>query len=573
MACGDSNSFDHLKPNDIWTITTNAKVDNNASLPIRYALPFSNSRRTANYTTFSDELLSSESQSFMQALHSRDRPSMQSGPSQPLLNGVSRTKADAMHATPPSASSASYPYPYLRRRSASHNDLALPSKATGESGHTESQSEGNTDLARFSNGNARPRVDTQFQSELLSEPVSPTTWEDFVAIGFGDSWEPVKLTFTPETLPTSPRYRSSVEREALAGELDITAYRSRIKVTPHESPHMIISEGLSEVEDHFISFAEDGQLDSPTSRSWPSFAILRLANTLPSPSTAEDAISVLLITVATSRQAVSPNAQPTPVPSRSPLPRSGSATSRLSSSFQDIMGTFRRSSSSGPSNDKRKSLFAISGKILGNETAQSKDPSSSSDQQNQVYSSPATENAVSSISRTPAKLLSTQEKMPAKVYDEAAMTDIIVVDRTRTTEWCYKAEGASHIVFSYIGTSSAFAGKVIRVRKSKALLYDDALQAAWRDDFMPRLVPESLRIAMHEVELKKDWLDKLVVEAEQLRPKWRKVDIWSTSEHPAATSKAYLMEDLMTRNGLSAQDKLVCIEIKVCIGTRFSGWS
>ena len=131
---------------------------------------------------------------------------------------------------------------------------------------------------------------------------------------------------------------------------------------------------------------------------------------------------------------------------------------------------------------------------------------------------------------------------------------------TETSDWVYKAEGKAHIVFGYRGLVSAFIGRVLRIRKSEALAAYEETQVTWREVLLPQIVPKGLLVEGIQVTLRLDWLRNLLRQAESARPGWRLAE---ASEQGVVSTRAYLLEDLTCAAGLSPDQTVVSVEIKV----------
>ncbi|ORY25926.1 inositol-pentakisphosphate 2-kinase, partial [Naematelia encephala] len=135
-----------------------------------------------------------------------------------------------------------------------------------------------------------------------------------------------------------------------------------------------------------------------------------------------------------------------------------------------------------------------------------------------------------------------------------------VSEDTVSGDWHYKAEGGAHLIFGYTGSSPAYRGKVLRIRKVSAA-GDDAQMAVadeWRDRLLPKLVPSHLLVPAHAVTLSFTFVHELMLSASGVRPAWRKKD-QSTAEEDV---RAWLLEDLSAVDQGGNNRRTLSIEIK-----------
>ena len=136
----------------------------------------------------------------------------------------------------------------------------------------------------------------------------------------------------------------------------------------------------------------------------------------------------------------------------------------------------------------------------------------------------------------------------------------IEIASTASSDWVYKAEGKAHIVFGYRGKVSAFTCRVLRIRKSGAVAVCEQTQVMWKNVLLPQIIPERLLVEGSPVDLRLDWLQNLLRQAESARPEWRLAE---ASEQGDASTMACLLQDLTCATGCSPGQVVLSVEIKV----------
>jgi hypothetical protein len=139
---------------------------------------------------------------------------------------------------------------------------------------------------------------------------------------------------------------------------------------------------------------------------------------------------------------------------------------------------------------------------------------------------------------------------------------------TSPADWSYGAEGGAHVVFTYHGASSAYTGKLLRIRKISTLRDHppSAASALWRDMLLPRFAPAELLIRSDTVKLGGAWLRELLLEAEIKRPAGRveQGEQRTLGEEVEEGAHVWVMENMRTVPGLGEGERVLAVEIKVC---------
>jgi hypothetical protein len=387
---------------------------------------------------------------------------------------------------------------------------------------------------------------------------SPPVWDDFEKTGFAESPDTVDLTLSPSMLnlssPLALDSASSLSQGRRPRFQTITSTRTPVYTAEREE--------IMEVDDLFMTFTEDGQLDKSSTKSWPHFALLRLNETL-SGTSSEKSIEWLLITLEYRPK------QTNTIP-RTASPTGRSAISRMSTSFRisSLANSFRRSASYGANINRsggglRKSLFGGSSRTL---TRTGQLATSPDNPANMPRSSPSTLDRVGGMGElrldgVPSELLPSGSQV--SWYTRS------VGCQTLPTDWQYKAEGGAHLIYTYVGGSSEFKGKVLRVRKTSAVKHDtdttNALRTEWRENGLARVMPSEFLLQSEEVFLRSEWVAELLKLADGHRPAVRKVKDIDVSTLGTVV-RAYLMEDLMGSSSDSGETSF-CIEIKVSVNS------
>ena len=383
-------------------------------------------------------------------------------------------------------------------------------------------------------------------------------WESFEKSGFGNTPEP-DLQLSPPTasLPLSPDGEGPIS--AGFEKIDMPS-RKRKPVPPVTAPPVITGEQVIEVDDLFIAFAEDAQLD-PTSSKLPSFALVRLA----SPIHRDQAKPVEWLLVSLEYQAPPEPAPGEALPKRSISPGAVSTSSKFGSS----LGLFRRTSSSMSirNNAGRRLIF---GSTYRPEPKQSRSATNLAPlpESQSIPLKDETERPLpgSAVSTAPTEYTITDVgemvKIPSATDDTPLHFD--PSGDTRPKDWVYRTEGGAHLIFAYRGSSTAYANRIIRVRKSISPEDSDSeIRAVWTKDLLPKLVSRDLLLRVTSVELQEKWLKDVLKSELPKRSKERQRDDSNGSIFsPLTTTTGWIIDDLL---GKSRKDETVlCIEIKVC---------
>lgn len=456
-------------------------------------------------------------------------------------------------------SSRDSPDPLIRRRSQSYGDLATKN-ATQVDGARQSSPNGDGFSTPKGNGSSS-RLDKQASTGMLRVETDLFAWEDFAKTGFGDSPVTAGLTLSPSIAlslfnPVSPAV------ESLPNGTDGAAHEKPEATTfvPEErSKYALVAEEVVSMDDIFISFVEDGQLDPAATSTWAPFALVRLAKPKAIPSDSDKVFDCLLVTV---RDQMSPSATeekpavPAPI-----VPTNAVASTSRSSTFGlgGITKPFQRPSPSGQSDHKRKNFF---GQTLSK-------PAQRVDVLDRLSEDGGRTSPISAASLTSAghpsipdgdSIASSLAITHSNGIRRGTLARPSISNDSLPSDWRYKLEGSAHIVFEYRGTLSAYTGHVLRVSKISNPEGRDAVESEWREVLVPRLIPSKLLAAMTEVVLAETWTSKLMAESESARPRSRKMEARSSGSWAPAT-KAYLMEDFTYSH--STESTVLSIEIKV----------
>ncbi|WVR06456.1 hypothetical protein IAU60_003487 [Kwoniella sp. DSM 27419] len=440
---------------------------------------------------------------------------------------------------------------------------------------------------------------------LLSED-SGSLWDNFKASGFGDSPNTaselgVGLSPTKKSspAPASGSRRPSQQKKELSTLDGTDRETKRFRTAP---PCTVLSEEIIAIDDTFISFVEDAQLDSPVVANWPRFALVRLGQPVKNQEEErEDPIEWLLITaVVKAKPDVTPIVSPPSTPfepmESPPIVRPGSSMSTRTNSgssrgFKDLAGSIKRSTSFQPSQGLRKGFFGMSSFNLSrHSTAASGELPTLAEQakaaetverptpvspMKSAHSEPSEMGEI--LATAPTSTLATTEGSQRESKQEvisnnepaSAPTSSIVAgpsSNTSASDWRYSGEGAAHIVFSYRGTSPEYLGQVLRINKlqfsaeaSRRVTAEDP-QKVWREALLPQLLPAVSLLQSSEVVLDTSWSKSLLAGADTLRPKNRITDGPATD---AMQSQVHglLMEDT-TSNGITEGSITLALEIK-----------
>ncbi|WVQ65637.1 uncharacterized protein L199_003815 [Kwoniella botswanensis] len=420
-----------------------------------------------------------------------------------------------------------------------------------------------------------------------------SAWDDFQKSGFGDSPKTagkLDLAFSPGSTskPIVPP-ASTIQLGANITEGPVAMKRATFSDSKgSKAVYGIANEDVIEIDDTFMAFVEDAQLDRPSTASWPPFSLVRL-NPLVQPLHCEKVIEWLLITVVHRSPRIP---APEPIPQSTQELEWNRPTSPSSSKagtprgFKGITESFKRSSSFQSGMNLRRSFFGTSGFSLSRHVSDELDnlPESESDNAHQLRA------PLSAASLTPTEYTITEMgemiKIPSpnEKEDEAVVgppvsggagpslaaekeidADVATIKGkpmatglttgpsvdTLASQWKYAGEGAEHIVFSHRGTFSEYNGKVLRLRKSQFLGnsptdpgYRQTLNE-WTFNLLPQLVPSELLIQTQEVNLAEGWVKDLFAQADATRPEERKL-LGDLKSLVVGEAKGVIMEDTTT---------------------------
>ncbi|KAK4686099.1 hypothetical protein P7C73_g4040, partial [Tremellales sp. Uapishka_1] len=389
-------------------------------------------------------------------------------------------------------------------------------------------------------------------------------WLDFQKSGFGDAPSALKslqLALNDDIrLPITPpphSKRPSVSRQST---------KFTAPVTPPQAVYTISSEEIIDVEDLFLSFVEDGQLDPPSSSKWPPFALLRLLHPV---TLGEDTVEWLLITMEKQRpkpirhvSEQSPDRSFLFGPTRAASPKL--VESKSGPSLRDLAGNFSKRTSSYGTGVRK--LFG-SNRGVSRQNSEGPNTLDALSEGNADINSPVpTEYTVgemgqmvlipSALPRQP--ILTPGGSDPTRLHSFNPTID------TDPAEWKFVNEGGAHIVCGYRGLSADYIGKILRIRKPKKgsdtppaspTSEWTELELEWRDQLLPKLVPEDLLVSAKDVVLGHDWVSKLLTATDENRTEARK-----EAGGVEGATKALLMEDLTWKSGEGTT--VLAVEIK-----------
>ncbi|WVQ83029.1 hypothetical protein IAT38_005167 [Cryptococcus sp. DSM 104549] len=536
-------------------------------------------------------LLSEESNDFLRAVA---QASALTPPSTPLTTPSTPTDDGPLYRP--------FSQVHSRKRSQSHT-------GTPPSPSNDAKSDPTTPVAEPKPASPSPSPRKQASMSSL-RPVDTQVWDDFSKTGFSTSSNPVGdlgLAFSPisptgSNGPASPTDSAGVTGGLSRGPSVARRPLPRKKTTfldtakPSEAPalaYSLVEEAVIDVDDVFMAFVEDGQLDV-VSASWPPFALVRLAEPI-KVVTDEKPVEWLLVTIV-HRPPVAPRAEDASEPpefiTRPTSPGGASTTSRMSTTrnLRDFANSFRRSSSSGsvgrPSMGMgmRKSFFGSSSRSLSKQAElaplSENELSPSARRSGELRHPPsaqslATDYTVGEMGEmikipSPGELQQAQEKreVPAETHQLKMAGPASVSGDTAPGDWAYIAEGGAHVVFAYRGKSSSYAGKVIRIRKTEPAKagplpsdHHHDIQREWRHELLSKLLPAELLVASKEITLEEKWFMELLGQADAVRPEKRKVDGKTLVESTSGEGKGLLMEDTTVTERDEGHETLA-VEIK-----------
>jgi hypothetical protein len=307
----------------------------------------------------------------------------------------------------------------------------------------------------------------------------------------------------------------------------------------------VVGEETLEIDDVFMGFVEDGQLDASASSKWPPFTLVRLATARPTEDPSKP-IEWLLITLDYRPPApIAPSIREV-APTERPISPSMSTTSRFGSAFglSSIAGGFRRSSSFGQNGSFRKSIFGgskrsnsrtgrgeglstlaegttiVDGAAVPNSAVKAAPTNYAVGEMGEIVRvSSANANPVEATSTTLAgdppaaadpKPTIVVGDLPVPHGDPSVATDPSA--ETAASDWSYIGEGGAHILFAYHGPVASWNKRVLRIRKRKANPDDAAQQAlsTWRSELLPQLLPTTDLLLPQKVHVEGSWLRQVV---------------------------------------------------------------
>ena len=376
-------------------------------------------------------------------------------------------------------------------------------------------------------------------------------WASFESSGFGDRPAPnLQLSPRIRAPPSSPATNANGQMNGFERPI----YPQRRVVTKPDPTYTIEGEETVNLDDLFMSFVEDGQLD-PGVQSWPSFALLRLKMPI-SHGDPSKPIDWLLISLQCRPPVIIPDA---PEPRRSMSPSGFSTTSRFGSS----MGLFRRASSSFSLNAARRSIFSSSQRPInkrGPSTPALNALNEDHPEQKQGEMAPAV-TPPSAVSTAPTEYTITEMGEMIKVPSQDVPATSARLDPSLDTsveDWTLNGQGGAHFVFAYRGIKPQYRGQILRIRKMRhELSADTARGDVWSQELLPRLLPADLLLSASTVQLQEPWLRTLlpVVPGSASQP-------FDNQQSNNGGIDAWIMEDL-TAPASGKNGSVLCIEIKV----------
>lgn len=448
-----------------------------------------------------------------------------------------------------------------RRRSQSYGDI--PRLEVNGKGNTDSSLGAIAESPRTPAGKDHTLLRQSSAANLSpGSPARPEAWSDFEKLGFGDNSSKLNLNLTQPITPLrqpSPKLLAPQRKVVVRDQKPTTTF-------------VISSEEIVAIDDAFIHFVEDGQLDPVASASWPRFALLRLNKPIPSEDE-ENPIDHLLVTVQ-KRVIKRPPSIDEPLPDfaaesrlerRAASPSGDSQVSRFSTfGLKDFANSFRRSSlySSGGRPGSRMSFLAS--------TAPSRSAvvkSSSLDPVTEKAARNMSKRVSTAASDTPTEytvgemgeivMVSAEDN---KLDDQAKKEARLTVAQTPVTDWKYLMEGGAHAVFVYKGHVPSLQGSALRIAKTlPPNAPSPELRKTWNDDLLPTLISSSLLARSTKVNVSKEWVQELAGLAEHLRPDQRKRDSGILASSIDTSRAPQIMTDL---SAAEASAKTLVLEIK-----------
>lgn len=431
-------------------------------------------------------------------------------------------------------------------------------------------------------------------TKLSPGNAGPTGWSDFEKMGFSDTSDNVKGISLSLVQPTAS---SSTPRPK--------PKRAVTTTTEPKITYLIAAEEIIELDDAFIQFVEDGQLDLSASSTWPRFALLQLKKPTSS-STAEEPVNWVLVTVQKRIPRVTaPDDDPfdinTAALDRSVSPGRESSVSRLSSTFglKDF-ATNWRSSGMFHSKSSRKSFLGSTRSSRGGDSVRGHESIRSSSNYdgstNNVSTLPVVneghKNKLSTSSEAPTEYTITEMGEMVKVpmprsssipsvgkAGVAAAAGVAAVagagaaggakrltqvledeepsklTQTPTSDWVYLGEGGAHVVFRYQGEEPELQGRAIRLKKVGAATGPGEV---WSHTLLPQVVDPNLMISVTSSRVNEEWTRSVVTPNEMVRDSERRAD-GTLADLVDYALPAQIMEDLTAP---VKGEKVLALEIK-----------
>ncbi|WVQ96629.1 hypothetical protein IAU59_003734 [Kwoniella sp. CBS 9459] len=540
----------HLRsPEDLLKTALSAKQDEDALVPCWTSLNLEYGDQTDLATVVAED-----SMAFLRkAAQATSPPSTPSGSAAPQQTPVQTD--DGPPYRPFSTVSAGRTSPRTRAFSQDASStplLASSSSSTPLAGHV-------SDLKPYK------EVKKQSSMSVLSNSAGAggrSVWDDFSKSGFSDSpntFGELGLAFAPQS-PTAPLSPTGYDVQ-LPSEPKRPVNKKRTTFQESQdtrrAEYAITGEEIIEIDDTFLSFVEDAQLDTRCVATWPPFVLVRLAAPIVCDANNDKPIEWLLVTV-THRPPPPPPPEPEVVEPEFRNRPTSPASSKQGTprGFRDLASSFKRSSSFQSSMGLRRSFFGTSAFSLSRHVSDDLGtlPESQIGESRELRAPPSaqslapTEYTIGEMGEI-IKIPSTAEKaertvppaaIPATLDTPPKEADEVTIkcgekivpglcNETSAKDWKYNGEGAEHIVFSYRGHQPTNIGNVLRIKKSTLAIalppsHVEAkpVHAAWRDELLPKLVSPKLLLQAKTVDLEQSWAKELLVMAESVRPEKRR---------------------------------------------------
>jgi len=248
------------------------------------------------------------------------------------------------------------------------------------------------------------------------------------------------------------------------------------------------------------------------------------------------------------------------------LPLIERSASPAESTASRSLSFFRRSSSFGP----RRSLFGSKSAPKTSVSAYPLPTLAEGGSSKTMQREP-----LSAISAAPTEYTITEMGEMVKVPSDKApaatgasgksSTNPAVLDPThdsKASDWSYRAEGGGHIIFKYKGSSDAYDGRVLRLRKpTSPLSANSDVATHWKETLLPRLLPANLLLLSSPVRLDQSWTRELLENAERIRPESRKLESGDLVAALNGDIMGSIMDD--TTSSVSKSEAIFAVEIKV----------